>query len=410
MQRKNLLESVGLRAQNAHFFIASCLLATVSWYTTEQGMSLYLSTWLALFASIGVQSALVFVAWRLGITKTKRGVLIVVYAITATISVAFSYANHYKWFSAKERPVEVQRELFEAINTTGDKMAQQLAAGVSEGLKHVLALSEMAAAEKTHGRMLQGQDSDPYLAAVKQSIAQESQSAAAGPVRGGGGEGITYLAFSRAAKVAQQSVDRMLESQRKLTAFRSQTKPSDSSEEQLRDFREVYSTMPWDDMEKALHTGRFEKPEMPKYSNFIDQSANGQEDLLMAFKQLVTNPGGYHTLAFALALFVDAIVSLLAYAAGPVLFGNAEKRWFAAGAALDALDSQVFVRDFLRKMAPDPRGMARVDVSTLSAGEQQVCLLLASKELAASLEENGKQFYLLSPEVHEQLLETSAGQ
>ena len=80
-------------------------------------------------------------------------------------------------------------------------------------------------------------------------------------------------------------------------------------------------------------------------------------------------------------------VALLAYAAGPVLFGNSERRWFAAGAALDALDSQVFVRDFLRKMVPDPRGMARVEAASLSAGEQQVCLLLASKELAASMEE-----------------------
>jgi hypothetical protein len=50
-----------------------------------------------------------------------------------------------------------------------------------------------------------------------------------------------------------------------------------------------------------------------------------------------------------------------------------------------------------------------VEASALSAGEQQVCLLLASKELAASMEENGKLFYLLSPEVHEQLLESSGG-
>src|SRR5207253_2348593 len=80
MQRKNLLVAVGRRSQNVNFFIASCLLATVSWYTTEQGMGLFLSTWLALFASVGVQSALVFVAWRLGIATSKRGVIIVVYA------------------------------------------------------------------------------------------------------------------------------------------------------------------------------------------------------------------------------------------------------------------------------------------------------------------------------------------
>lgn len=409
MQRKNLLESVGARSQNVHFFIASCLLATVSWYTTEQGMGLYLSTWLALFSSIGVQSALVFVAWRLGITKSKRGVLMAVYAITVTISVSFSYVNLFTWFSAKERPAEVQRELFETINKTTDKITQQLAGAIAEGQKHVLALTEMTSTERSRGHMSIGQDGDPYLAEVRQAVAQESQ-ATTGLTRGGGGEGAGYFAFARYTKMSQQSVERMMESQRKLTAFRAQAKPTEASDQQLRDFREVYATIPWDDVEKQSHTGRFDKPEPPKYSDYLDQSRNGQEDLLMAFRELFSKPTGYHSFAFILAVFVDAIVSLLAYAAGPVLFGNAEKRWFAAGAALDALDSQVFVRDFLRKMVPDPRGMARVDVSGLSAGEQQVCLILASKELAATLEENGKHFYLLSPEVHEQLLETSAGQ
>src|SRR5207249_2248380 len=51
MERKNLLTSIGARSQNVHFFVASCLLAVVSWYTTLQGMSLYLSTWLSLLAS-----------------------------------------------------------------------------------------------------------------------------------------------------------------------------------------------------------------------------------------------------------------------------------------------------------------------------------------------------------------------
>jgi len=32
---------------------------------------------------------------------------------------------------------------------------------------------------------------------------------------------------------------------------------------------------------------------------------------------------------------------------------------------------QIFVRDFLRKLTPDPRGMARVEASSLSPGEQQ---------------------------------------
>ena len=44
-------------------FISSCLLSIVSWYTTQQGMALYLSPWFSVLASLGVQSALVLVAW-----------------------------------------------------------------------------------------------------------------------------------------------------------------------------------------------------------------------------------------------------------------------------------------------------------------------------------------------------------
>ena len=53
-------------------FVASCLLSIVSWYTTQEGMALYLSRWFALAASIGVQSALVFVAWLIGFTRGRK--------------------------------------------------------------------------------------------------------------------------------------------------------------------------------------------------------------------------------------------------------------------------------------------------------------------------------------------------
>src|SRR5512136_1159718 len=78
-------------------FIASCLLSIVSWYTTQQGIALYLAPWFALLASLGVQSALVLVAWLIGLAKTKRFLLISVYAITALVSISFSYVCIYTW-------------------------------------------------------------------------------------------------------------------------------------------------------------------------------------------------------------------------------------------------------------------------------------------------------------------------
>src|SRR5678815_1693798 len=68
-------------------FVTTCLLSIVSWYTTQQGMALYLSVWFAFVASLGVQGALVFVAWLIGLTKSRRALLGAVYAITATVSI-----------------------------------------------------------------------------------------------------------------------------------------------------------------------------------------------------------------------------------------------------------------------------------------------------------------------------------
>jgi len=98
-------------------FVASCLLSIVSWYTTQQGMALYLSTWFSLLASLGMQSALVFVAWLIGFTKSKRGLLIAVYVITAAVSISFSYVSLYTWFSARERPMQVERKLYDKLTT-----------------------------------------------------------------------------------------------------------------------------------------------------------------------------------------------------------------------------------------------------------------------------------------------------
>jgi hypothetical protein len=54
--------------------------------------------------------------------------------------------------------------------------------------------------------------------------------------------------------------------------------------------------------------------------------------------------------------------------------------------------------------------MARVDSAVLSPGEQQLCLALTARGRAVAAEENGSTYYLLDPEIHEQLLDSIASQ
>ena len=388
-------------------FVASCLLSIVSWYTTQQGMSLYLSTWFSLLASLGIQTALVFVAWLIGFTKTKRALLVCVYVITALVSISFSYVSLFTWFSARERPMAVERKLYDQLNDAADGTSQLLASAVAEGQKHVAALDEMTTAEKANGYVSRAEDADPYLAHVREAVAREAHTYSANYPEGAG-EGLRYTAFDRYEKLARQSLQRIEASQRSVADFRNRLKPLDSTEQQLRDFRQVYDAIPWNEVQDTLHAAQLARPPVPNYADFVDKTASGQEDLMVAFQELFTAPTIRHGFSLALAAFIDIVVFLLAYASGPYFFGSAEQRWFAAGAALDSRDEQVFVRDFLRKLRADPGGLTRVDAEGLTPGELQVCSLLVSKSLATTAEGEGRVVYLLGPEIHEQMLESLA--
>jgi len=388
-------------------FIATCLLSIVSWYTTEQGMALYLSVWFALLASLGVQGALVLVAWLIGLNKSRRTLLGVVYAITATVSIAFSYVSLYTWFSARERPASVERKLYDELNDSLGKTQQLVAAASAEAQKHVLALEEMGAAEKSVGFISRAEDADPYLRAVRDAVAKEAQTYSKAYPEGSGA-GLRYDAFERYTKLARQSADRLQTAQKAITEFRDRLKPLDPTESQLRGFRQLYDGLPWTDVTEALHQAKFERPPVPAYADFVDRSVTGQEDLLIAFQELFTAPTARHVFSFALAAFIDLIVFLVAFASGPYFFGSSEQGWIAGSAALDGLDEQIFVRGFLNKLTPTVRGMARVEPEKLSGGEQQLCLVLVGKTLAIVQEEDGRRFYLLDKAIHEMLLECLA--
>ncbi len=395
-------------------FVASCLLSIVSWYTTYQGMTLYLSVWFSALASIGVQTALVLVAWLIGFSSAgrhlgRRPMLIGVYVAAAIISIAFSYTSLYTWFSSRERPASIERRLYQTLNESAAGTQKLLTSAIDEQQKHILALQEMTTAEKTHGHISRATDADPYLASVRAAVAREGETYAAS-YKEGSGEGVRYSAFDRYTKLAEQSLANMQRSQHDLADFLAQTKPLDPTQKQLQAYQQVSDNVPWNEIEQALHAGKIERPPVPSYNDFIDRTVSGQEDLLVAFQELFTAPTARHGIALALAAFIDIIVFLLAYASGPYFFGMAEQRWVSAGAAIEGIDHQIFTRDFLRKLTPGPRGTARVDANALTPGEHQLCLVLVARKQAVLTEEDGRQYYMLEQGIHEQLLESLASQ
>lgn len=398
-------------------FVASCLLSIVSFYTTQQGMALYLSPWFATLAALGVQVALVLVAWLVGFQRGGRALLVVVYAITALVSIAFSYVSLYNWFAARERPALVQRGLYDELNGIAATMGQRLNESASRARHYLVALEEMTEAERRHGHISQAPDADPVLQTIRESVAREAQALGAA-YREGSGEGARYTAFERHTKLMQQSLAELQGGERALAAWRAEARPDQPSEQQIRRFNAMYDALPWaamDQMAAGVGAGGVgaggaatARPTPPSLARFVDKAGSSQEDLMNAFQELFAAPTSRHLFSLALATFIDVIVFLLAFASGPYFYGATEERMCAAGAALDANEEQVFVRELLRKMRPSGQGLARVEASALTPGEQQYCLAMAQRGQAVVEESADGPAYLLDREVHERLMESLA--
>lgn len=366
-------------------FASTCLLSIVSWYTTWQGMALYLTGWFAFLAALGIQSALVLVAWLVGQARSGKALLMGVYAVTATVSIAFSYASLHTWFAAKERPAQVERRLFDTLQGSAGASEQLLADAEAEQGKHVLALESLAASERSQGFASLSRDADPYLARIREAVAEEARGLGAA-AKEAPGAGVRHAAFERHVRLARQEWEQLQAARKALSAFKSGLKPLAPSEQQIRAYRETFDAIPWKVVETSLHGARFEKPVVPVLQDHLDATASGQEDLLLAFQELFSTPTSRHLLAFLLAAFIDLVVFLVAAASAPHLAGSPEQRACAAAAALDGVEAQVLTRNLLCKLEADVRGLARIPFHGLTPGERHLCLALCAHRQATCQE------------------------
>ena len=384
-------------------FLATCLLSIVSYFTTQQGMALYLSPWFATLAALGIQVALVMVAWLVGLERRGRPLLIAVYVATALVSIAFSYVSLHTWFSSRERPAEIQRALYDELQRVAGRAETLLAEAAARSRQYVVALEEMTEAERKFGHISRAGDADPYLDQIRAAVAREAQTH-----REGAGAGVRYTAFERHTKLTAQVQRDIEQSRRQLAEWRSAAQPLEPADQQLRRFRAAFDPIPWPAIEQVLGRKLADRPAAPDYAAYLDRTASGQEALLQGFTELFTAPGPRHYFALALALFIDIVVFLLAFATGPYFHGDAESRWRRGAAAVDALDEQVFARGFVAKLMPSPRGAARVPVADLTAGERQLALALETKGEALIEEQEGRLFYLIDRTAQQRLLESLA--
>mgnify|MGYP005856614057 CR=1 FL=1 len=127
---------------------------------------------------------------------------------------------------------------------------------------------------------------------------------------------------------------------------------------------------------------------------------------MRSFEELFAAPTSRHIFSLALAAFIDVIVFLLAFAAGPHFHAAPAERLRSAAAAIDDADEQILVRDLLRKVQPGDQGLAEVDAALLTPGQRQLCLSLTQSGAAVIENTGAGTRYLLDRGAHSMLMES----
>lgn len=84
-------------------YTGTAMLSVLSFFTSFYGMAIFLDESLALIGSLGLQIAMLGVAWNLIRAREKRFAYVTVFAVAATFSIFFSYANFDSTLKAQTR-------------------------------------------------------------------------------------------------------------------------------------------------------------------------------------------------------------------------------------------------------------------------------------------------------------------
>lgn len=325
---------------------ASFTAATVSLLTTALGLGNYLHVALAWPLALAVQAGLFGLAWLIALPKSRlRWLLIALYTITMPFSVVFSYVMLQSELTAETRTLETRRALVDDLRERSAIVSDEIQRSIawSEDLR--LRLDSWLALERSEGWTAAtcAEADHPYLDAVCDRIRRQIESWEAAyqrPYRQGPGERLIYglLETERQALLRVESTlaglgDGWIDRQSVLG-------PGIDNQERLGRFDAALDSLPRREIE-MVRPEPLELPSAPDYESFARDVAAGEERPVYAFQDLAILFESDHTwgrsdyptvFAFALALFIDLFVLLVAIGAG-VLADGGEQPVAAAPAA-----------------------------------------------------------------------------
>ncbi len=316
--------------------VASFTAATVSLLTTALGLTNYLHPLLAWPLALAVQAGLFGLAWLIALPKSRlRGLLIGLYAMTMPFSVVFSYVMLQSELTFETRTLETRRALVDDLRERTAVVSDEIRRSRAWSEELRLRLDAWLALERSEGWTAATcvEAAHPYMDGVCDRLRRQIESWEATyqrPYRQGPGERLIYGlleterdAVARAESVLTDLGESWIDREAVLG-------PGLDNQERLRRFDSALAELPRQEIE-MVRPEPLTLPVAPDYETYARDAAVSDERPVYAFQDLAILFDSEHSFqrsdyptvfAFALALFIDLFVLLVAVGAGVLADGG----------------------------------------------------------------------------------------
>jgi len=305
-------------------YMGTLLISILSFFTTFRGMNIILSWQLAFLGSLGLQTAMLGIAWNLIKIKENRGSYVVAFSIAASFSIFFSYANFDINLKENTRPREARNSYYEAAApalTEYSKLAKNAALLSGYQVDRIKSLIEMEQ-EKGWATIIDEGSRDKFLQSIidgARLTVDSWQQSTGSDYRQGKGRGI-IINYLESRYLQAEKNDRLIRDYVLFVdslALRLQSYMPVPEQHELINKAFVNFPVSVVNLIKS-DTGEITMPNPPAEGLYAEKAANTQQALMMVIGDLMAMDR-LAFLSLMLAIAIDFIVIAIAFAGSHIM-------------------------------------------------------------------------------------------
>lgn len=298
-------------------YFGTLLLSVLSFFTTLAGMRILLDNELAIIGSLGLQIAMLGIAWNLMKIKENRMTYVSVFSVAAAFSIFFSYANFDSNLKSPTRINDARRQYAQAARPVLSEYAQIANEAAVNGRYQVERLGDILKLEEEKGwaTVCDEGSGDPYIQSVIDGARRtvDSWKTINGTNYGqGSGRGIIVNYLESQLGQAQQNLQSTKNYMQKLDSLTLAFNSVLAVESQHNLMNQAWVSFPTGEVSRLLSTTT-ELSMPPSRADFVEFPTTRQQAFMLVIHDL-TELDKLALFSLLLALAIDLIVILMAFA------------------------------------------------------------------------------------------------